>query len=60
MELVLENGFKVYVEVEDKELDFTLIDTTTTENAYAFQTMLTKKDAKKIARVLDSWVSGLI
>ena len=59
MNFMLENGLiSVSIVVEDQELDFSLWDHHgETDDVRGFQTMLTKKDAKKLLRVLDKWVS---
>ncbi len=59
MEIVLENGLKIYIEeFDDKSLDFTMIDPRETGNAYGFHSILTKKDATKLSRALDGWLSN--
>ena len=60
VDIDLENGFisvSIYG-MDDKELDFSMWDHRSRDNAHRFQTLLTKKDAKRILRVLDRWVSN--
>jgi len=60
MQILLENGFiSVLLEEEsNKALDLGLWDHRgETKGVRGFQTMLTKKDAKAIAKALDNWIS---
>lgn len=59
-EIKLENGFLIYVEeVDEKALDFTMINTRSKDNEFGFQTIITKKDAREIIRTLDYWLSNI-
>jgi len=59
MQILLESGFiSVNLEEDDKELDLCLWDHRgENKGVRGFQTMLTKKDAKAIAKALDNWIS---